>query len=551
MSREIAFLLEWPWGLLDREARTPLRAAEALVELRSDRAPLLCLSDEEASGPWRVGRGRAVLQPETPAFSFASRRWWICTLPLPRTADETVLELSRGPGESLRFRFRKRAPAGEPDDGPDFDALRSRAVERMLGLLGALRGERQEDPLLLTWSDVAERWLMRREPFDPRLAVVVRHARELRALLGELARHPRRVLRREHRLLPLHRAQEWDRRALLWYARRPGRTLAEKAGPGQTVLALAREEDHDTLENRVLRHLLELSRQAADDWCEAHPRLQGSLRFAEVERYGRITASLARDLARGDVRLPASDVRPNYPLLFDPRYRRVWTAYRELLRERWRRDEVRRWAHRLFDEVIRILVHATLVAEDVPDARPLAASGYLPLVLRGEQERGRFAVPHAGSLFAAAADGSLAVQVVEPAQAGSADGPVPEEIAIWWPVHAVLALRIERPGTRQRAWLGVFAIWQDDWERVRKEGMPSLDRALARLAEELELRTGERVPLGALAFVRTDPETGVDFDQSPDRRIILVRLPVDDAPFPEGIWVVRMHLEEFAERWLA
>lgn len=551
MSRETAFLLDWPWGLLDPEARTPLRADGTLLELRTDRAPLLCLPEEEGRGGWRVQRGRAVLQPETPVFSFGPRSWRVYSVPLPDTADQAALEIARS-GETLRFGFLRPSPRRRQGAGgaEDFDPDRGKAVERMLGLLGALRGERQEDPLLLAWSDVAAQWLARRKPFDPQLAVVVRHARELRGLLGELARHPRRVLRREHRLLPLHRAQEWDRRALLWYARRPGRTLPEKAGPGQTVLALAREEDRDTLENRVLRHLLELSRRAADEWCGAHPRLRGSERFAEVERYGRITGALARDLAREGVRLPASDVRPNYPLLFDPRYRRVWVAYRDLLRERSRRDEVRRWAHRLFDDIVRILVHAILVAEDVRDARPLVPVGHLPLVLRGEQERGRFAAPHATSLLVAADDGGLAVQAFEPARTGRAGELVPEELAVWWLVHAVLALRIERPGTRRRAWLGVFALWQDDWDHAREQALPSLERALARLAEELEFRTGERLPLGALVFVRAEPQVAPDFEQSEDRRIALLRLPVDDAPFPDGIWVVRTHLEEFAARWL-
>lgn len=550
MSRDLAFLLDWPWGLLDPDARRPVRA-DMVLRLDAGRAPLLCLS-EEGEQAWRVVRGRALLQPETPAFVLGARRWRLHTLPLPRTTEEADLQFARGPGEAFAMDFRRpgQSHATTSEATADFDAGRSRAVDHMLGLLGALRGERQEDPLLLAWQEVAANWLARREPFDPRLAAIVRHASELRTLLSMLAGHPRRVLRREHRLLPLDRAQEWDRRALMWYARRPGRTLAEKAGPGQTVLALAREEDLDTLENRVLHHLLKLSREAAGEWCEAHARLRGSERYRDVERYGRITGALARELAGTGVRLPAPDVRPNYPLLFDARYRRVWTAYRELLRERWRRDEVRRWAHRLFDDIVRILVHATLVVPGVPDALPLEPVGALPLVLRGEQERGRFALPLPSALLAVAEDCSFAVQVFEPAEVGSGGSPVPDELSIWRMVHAVLALRVERPGAARRAWIGVFALWHDDWAHARTQGWPSLERALGRLSEELELRAGERQPVGALVFVRAEPEVQLDFEQSTDRRIALVRLPVDDSPFPDGIWVVRNHLDEFANRWL-
>lgn len=551
MSRDLAFLLDWPWGLLDPDARRPVRT-DTVLQLDAGRVPLLCLSEEGGEKAWRVVHGRALLQPETPAFVFGARRWRLHSLPLPRTLDETELQVARGPDEAFAVGFRR--PDGRhdaaPEATPDFDPGRSRSVDHMLGLLGALRGERQDDPLLLGWQEVARLWLARREPFDPRLAVIVRHAGELRTLLSTLARHPRRVLRREHRLLPLHRAQEWDRRALLWYARRPGRTLAEKAGPGQTVLALAREEDLDTLENRVLRHLLQLSRQAAGEWCEAHARLRGRERYRGVERYGRITGALARDLAAIGVRLPAPDARPNYPLLFDARYRRVWAAYRELLRERWRRDEVRRWAHRLFDDVVRILVHATLVVPDVPDARPLEPVGALPLVLRGEQERGRFVLPLPSAFLAVAVDGSFAVQVFEPAEAGSGGLWEPGELSIWWMVHAVLALRIERPGTARRAWVGVFALWHDDWERAKTQGLRSLERAMRRIAEEAELATGEKLSLGAIVLVRAQPEDALDFELTDDHRVALVRLPVDDAPFPESVYVLRSLLDGFAARWL-
>lgn len=417
MTRELAFLLDWPWGLLDPGARRPVRFADQL-ELSADRAPHLCLSVEGEQRAWRIARGRALLQPETPAFFYGPGRWRIYTLPLPRTPEEAVLEVARGAQEAFAVRFRSTPAPRQPErEGtPDPDPGRARAVERMLGLLGALRGERPDDPLFLGWEAVARCWLAREAAFEPRLAVIVRHARTLRPLLTELAEHPRQVLRREHRLMPLSRAQEWDRRALLWYARRPGRTPAEKAGPGQTVLALAREESRDTLENRVLRHLLELSRRAAGEWCDAHVRLQGSERFVQVERYGRVSGALARELARAPVGLPAAELRPNYPLLFDARYRRVWAGYRELLHERWRRDEVRRWAHRLFDEVVRILVRATLVVPEVAQARPLEPIGALPLVLRGEQERGRFAAPLASDLALIAADGTCALQLFEPAQ---------------------------------------------------------------------------------------------------------------------------------------
>jgi hypothetical protein len=57
--------------------------------------------------------------------------------------------------------------------------------------------------------------------------------------------------------VPVGRVQEIDRRAMLWFARQPGETLADRAGDDQRVLAVAREENFDTLENRVLSECLD------------------------------------------------------------------------------------------------------------------------------------------------------------------------------------------------------------------------------------------------------------------------------------------------------
>jgi len=551
LRRELAFLLDWPWGLLDPDARTPVEPGGKLT-LAPERAPLLALSEEEDVPHWRVVRGRALLQPETPVFRLGTRRWRLHALPLPRIEAERTIRLSQGRETTFAIAFeRPKSTSGRSEEDPeDFDPRRSRAVERMLGLLGGLRNDRQEDPLLLSWQEVAERWLAGHEPFDPRLFAVVRHARTLRRLLVDLAERPRRVLRREHRMLPLHQAQEWDRRALLWCARRPGRTLAEKAGSDQSVLALARIEDHDTLENRVLRAHLELSAKAARAWCEAHPRLAESQRFVEVDHYGRLTKRLGRSLADLGVRLPGPSPQPNYSLLFDARYRQLWNAYRELLRERWRRDELRRWAHRLFHDLVRILVHATLVVPSVPGAKQLEPVGALPLVLRGEQERGRFTLPVASLLFLAAVDDSYALQTFEPGFATGAEETAVSELAMWWRINPVLALRFERPGTNRRGWIGVFAVWENNWERARRDGLASLNRALRRLEEGVDLEHGSHVPLGAIALVRAEPGADVDFAIDERSRVMIVRLPVDDAPFPEGVYVLRSFLDEFAARWL-
>jgi len=53
-------------------------------------------------------------------------------------------------------------------------------------------------------------------------------------------------LARTHRMIPLARVQEIDRRAMTWLVRQPGETTAERAGNRQRISAIAREENFDT-----------------------------------------------------------------------------------------------------------------------------------------------------------------------------------------------------------------------------------------------------------------------------------------------------------------
>ena len=73
------------------------------------------------------------------------------------------------------------------------------------------------------------------------------------------AQNPRKVLRRTHRNVPVGAVAEMDGRTLRWLSKQPGRDTAERAGIRQTVLAPVREEDLDTLENRALRAVADLS----------------------------------------------------------------------------------------------------------------------------------------------------------------------------------------------------------------------------------------------------------------------------------------------------
>jgi hypothetical protein len=83
---------------------------------------------------------------------------------------------------------------------------------------------------------------------------------------------------------------------------------------------------------------------------------------------------------------------PNYALLQDQRYRRVWRAYREILRNFDEQDECWRWQHRLWADYCRLLVQVALHA--TPKFHAIAES---PLRIAPEQRRGRWSLVDAHS----------------------------------------------------------------------------------------------------------------------------------------------------------
>ncbi|WP_245286668.1 DUF2357 domain-containing protein [Bradyrhizobium sp. ARR65] len=213
--------------------------------------------------------------------------------------------------------------------------------------------------------------------------VIAQHAFVLWRTLEELARSPRRILRRTHRQIPISRVQELDRRAMTWLVRQPGETLAERAGDQQRILAVAREENFDTLENRVLRAYCELASHAARDYLELNRAKSLTTRARKVDSFGRSSRRLARYLADHGVRLAEPGVTPNFVLQHNVNYHRIWTSWQELLDRDRVLDELWRWQARSWEEFCTLGVVVALAG--IPGAELVAAA---PLEFLSEQKRG-------------------------------------------------------------------------------------------------------------------------------------------------------------------
>src|SRR5277367_2647603 len=108
--------------------------------------------------------------------------------------------------------------------------------------------------------------------------------------------------------------------------------MAERAGSRQRVYAIAREENFNTLENRVLRSYAQPAAVIAREYVGKHPRAARSGRVGIVDKFGKRCCQLDADLAERGVGEARSDATPNFVLQNNANYRKVWDAWVDLLR---------------------------------------------------------------------------------------------------------------------------------------------------------------------------------------------------------------------------
>lgn len=290
-----------------------------------------------------------------------------------------------GPLENLRLRFLggRRLEVGLTVRGAAkrYEGLEGRTESRLAQLVRAwsqvfddlleaarrdllqrarLTGQGAEE---VRWSQVLDVLDEISDPNEPHMALIVEIARQLHRQIESNIGRIRRVLVRQDELLPLHRAREMNRSSLLWLSRQPGEGILEKAGSKQRVLAVARRESFDTLENRVLKDfVIRCKREASRYIREVRTvgRWEASSRARRVLGFGNTCSRAESEPVLQEVKLPEPGARPNYVLQGDPRYRRVWFWYRKLLRRESAEDKVWEWQSRAWADVVRLLMGAAL-----------------------------------------------------------------------------------------------------------------------------------------------------------------------------------------------
>lgn len=277
-------------------------------------------------------------------------------------------------------------PLKDQDGNLEEERIGSDLMQRIQSIWARLKDVKESlaHPIDL-WPSVAARWMQEDEARRPEMDVIVRHARELSRDIDAIQKSPRRILKRVQKSLPLSRVQEVDRRSLLSLTKQPGNTIAERAGPSQRILAIAREESFDTLENRVLRSYCDLARKTAKDYVARNKWARQSNRVQLVRSFNTKSRHVGRSLAESNVRITAPGVVPNFVLQNNSHYHAIWNGWQELLQKEKIKDELWRWQARSWEEFCAV---ATIVAlQRIEGARLIAAA---PVTFMDEQQCGQW-----------------------------------------------------------------------------------------------------------------------------------------------------------------
>ena len=384
--------LHVPWGLIGLSPnRVALPDSTVRLDTNATIAPMLFCGDEKPI--FLNGRSDA-LEGFTNIRTRLRERQRVWDIPIPLQIDEPQSIRHESWRSEISFLWASgvNRPVRRSEDRGAVQEPGEPAYRFILSVMGRM----QDFEAALTdgadpWEFVLERWLDPEVTRDPTMDILVRHAQQHRERWSNIAENPRRLLNRRRELVPLSRVQELDTQCMEWLSRQPGETLAERAGGRQRILALARFENRNTLENRVLRDLLERTVGAAREYLTLNAgRVRGALtrrtgRYALVQQYQRESRRLSLELALQDVDRVTDAVQPNYVLLYDHRYRHVWTAWKELIQRERVMDDLWRWQRRSWSEFCKAAIVMALMAQS--HTHRVAAS---PVFVRGEHRRGEW-----------------------------------------------------------------------------------------------------------------------------------------------------------------
>lgn len=378
------------------------------------------------------------------------------------------------------------------------------------------------------WDELTNRWWSDDDKHRPTFDVIVKHARTLDRIVVEVLQHIRRVLVRTHRMTPVSRVQEIDRRSMLWLVRQPGRTIGERAGPSQRLLAPVRLQSVDTPENRVLHALAHQSRGVARSYCDRNRHARGSASVTAVKHYERVCRRIERTLNEKDVGLAAPGLPPNHALQHDVRYRRIWRAWQEILRRRRIHEEMWRWQARSWEELCVVVL--VLACANLPRAKLVAGS---PIHFHSEHVKGKWLLHDDPLAVFHLPDRRHMIEVTTCCREYPPEAPAPG-VSAWLKIS-------EYSGERSR-WIAMWSLQSFSPASVDDE-LDGIEDSLHRLTDHLPM-AGGIVLRSRLGSGKTNREAQREFSE---QLLLALDLGLQPDEFASGLDELERHLRTSLE----
>jgi len=207
------------------------------------------------------------------------------------------------------------------------------------------------------WGQIIDEMHAIKDDDPAKYSLVVDLSRPLELInpIDRITEKPKKVLQRIHDQERIQKVKEVDIKCIIDLARRPGTVLSEKAGSKQRILAIKRKEKINILENRVTKHCCDLAVIGAKRYIREHEDIPTNIsaRKRSVLNLLKKSKSLPLKSTFKEVDNLIEPCRmPNYTLMQNPDYYKVWKAYLQLVKNEDLRSELWRWNRNMWVDFI-------------------------------------------------------------------------------------------------------------------------------------------------------------------------------------------------------
>ena len=398
--------------------------------------------------------------------------------------------------------------------GNRLDNKVTRLLQVLIGVFSELFNKKSEIQLLQLNDKLAQ--VDMAEATRP-LIISLSERYELQHKLEAIAPKLRHQLRRQAELMPVGRIREMDASCLRDYIRRPGRTVAQKAGSKQELMGVQRYQDYNTAENKFLVYFAVMVLHLE---CYRYERSGATQYQSQVRRFRHLIDNFKQHPAVQSIQASHyHQATPNYVLQQNPIYSSFYRANQDYISKKRERATIWSFRNQLLADTVYICLLAALTQFQGVGVNPLSKIG-----CHSSPDKGRYL---------------------------KASEPVPE-VRVFLQ-RRVYVFRLRKPTTDESVcdWLLTAEIHQLDSEKLETEKLELLiwvfwycptPAAIAQAEEYLQNLSSQQA--GLLLYLQVSPGETANLSIN---RPWLCQLP---DPIDRGFAPIVHRMAEVLQQWM-